>query len=78
MAAMSKHFHMASPLNVVKGGSDVSAHLRHQSVPKMRKEVFFRSGNNQNLHKMTLNESQSGEILGVTDFRTTNKTNNYL
>lgn len=61
---------MTSPLNVAKGGSEIG-HFRNKSVAPtgQRKEVFFRSGNNQGLYKMTLNESHSGEIQAVTDFR---------
>ena len=43
------------------------------SVGQQRKEVFFRSGKGQGLHKMTLGESsRSGDISvadNVTDFK---------
>ena len=61
---MSRHFTQISPLNTNKQVSDTSR-LRLQP---QRKEVFFRSGKAQALHKMTLNESLSGEIPGISDF----------
>lgn len=59
---------------MTKGGSELTKFNNLNRNPQ-RKEVFFRSGKGQGLHKMTLDDSGgSGEISVVTDFKSMNNT----
>ena len=73
MQVQSRHFNLSSPLNLQKGGSEMNKINAATRNPK-RKEVFFRSGKDQGLYKMTLNESRSGDISDVTDFKSMGNT----
>ena len=56
--------------------------LRNHGAGQPRKEVFFKSGKGQGLHKMTLGESsRSGDIAAsdnVTDFKNLTGQQTYL
>ena len=46
------------------------ANLKNKSLHPKRKDVFFRSGKDQNLNKMpALRESRSGDFLGANDYK---------
>ena len=72
LQVQSRHFNLTTP-SVAKNKSDMACPRLHHGLAaknsvKPRKEVFFRSGKGQGLHRMTLAESRSGEVRDVTDF----------
>ena len=79
MPVQSRHFNLTSPLYVAKAGSEMAS-TKHNSNNQKRKDVFFRSGKNQALYKMTLNESRSGDVANapITDFKGRTMGQNYL
>ena len=73
LQVQSRHFNLTTP-SVAKNKSEMAYQRLHQGLPaknsgKPRKEVFFRSGRGQGLHRMTLAESRSGEVRDVTDLK---------
>ena len=73
LQVQSRHFNLTTP-SVAKNKSEMAYSRLHHGLAaknsgKPRKEVFFRSGKGQALHRITLAESRSGEVRDVTDFK---------